>query len=149
MSGACILSSVLVLATANPCFRMQASAAQSPDRRRRSGDLKNASPSVQSGVARFGFKKRAASTRSRTEQATEAPSGNGKQTKAACPPLHLQTDSGVARATTRATPRLVENIKVKADKYGRRALRGANLAAPWRKQTWQQASVELHYSSTM
>eukprot|EP00964_Phaeocystis_antarctica_P108374 scaffold72985_cov69-Phaeocystis_antarctica.AAC.2 len=127
-----------------------ASSAQSPSGRRRSGDLENAAPSAWSGISRFGFKKRAASTRSRTEQATtEAPSGNVKQTKAACPPLDLKPDSGAARAITRATPRLVENIKVTADKYGRRALKGANLAAPWRRQTWQQSAVELHYSSTM
>ena len=135
-----------------PCFRMAPSAAsaQSPSGRRRSGDLENAAPSAWSGISRFGFKKRAASTRSRTEQATtEAPSGNVKQTKAACPPLDLKPDSGAARAITRATPRLVENIKVTADKYGRRALKGANLAAPWRRQTWQQSAVELHYSSTM
>ena len=124
------------------------SSAQSPDRRRRSGDLRSAAPSPKSGGGRFSIKKRAASTRSRTEQATiEEPSGNGKTS--ACPPLDLTTDSGAARATTRSTPRILESIKLNVDKYGRRALNGANLAAPWRKPTWQQAAVELHYSSTM
>jgi len=124
------------------------SAAQSPDRRRRSGDLRSAAPSPKSGGGRFSIKKRAASTRSRTEQATtEERSGNGKTS--ACPPLELATDSGSARATTRSTPRILESIKLNVDKYGRRAMNGANLAAPWRKPTWQQAAVELHYSSTM
>lgn len=129
-------------------FRMKpSSSAQSPDRRRQSGDLRSAAPSPKSGGGRFGIKKRAASTRSRTEQATEEPSGNGKTS--ACPPLEVVTDSGAARATTRSTPRILESIKLNVDKYGRRALNGANLAAPWRKPTWQQAAVELHYSSTM
>ena len=130
-------------------FRMApSSSAQSPDRRRRSGDLRSAAPSPKSGGGRFSIKKRAASARSRTEQVTtEEPSGNGKTS--ACPPLELATDSGSARATTRSTPRILESIKLNVDKYGRRALNGANLAAPWRKPTWQQAAVELHYSSTM
>jgi len=124
------------------------SSAQSPDRRRRSGELRSAAPSAQSSGGLFGIKKRAASTRSRTEQATtEEPSGNGKTS--ACPPLKVATDSGASRATTRSTPRVLESIKLNVDKYGRRALNGANLAAPWRKQTWQQAAVELHYSSNM
>ena len=127
------------------------SSAQSPDRRRRSGDLRSAAPSPKSGGGRFSIKKRAASTRSRTEQATIEEHGktsaHGKTS--VCPPLDLTTDSGAARATTRSTPRILESIKLNVDKYGRRALNGANLAAPWRKPTWQQAAVELHYSSTM
>ena len=139
----CVLCMAPFIATSAPSPKSRSRCCP----RRRSGDLENAAPSAQSsGVARFGFKKRTASTRSQAEQATRSlgSSSDGKRKKAAGP----SSDFSTAPAAKEAAP-ILQNIKVAADKYGKRVRKATNLTAPWRKQTWQQSAVELHYSNNM